>query len=244
MKNKKWLIVLITVCAIAVIVAIVVGVNLNKKSDEDLLIEQLAAELASQNLKGEDPEEDEDITRAVIKNNGNSKLVDITRISPNKNSPRNHEIDTITIGIIPEKRSIESLGELFSKTKSQASSNYGVDNDGRIGMYVEEKDRSWRNGSRANDNRAITIVVSSDFYAPYEVSDAAYKSLINLVTDICKRNGIKKLVWKDSKEDRLNRVDGANMTVRRDFANVADPGEYLYSRMGDIANKVNEKLGA
>lgn len=109
-------------------------------------------------------------------------------------------------------------------------------------MYVEEKDRSWCSSNRENDNRAVTIEVASDSYAPYAVSDSAYNATIKLVADICKRNGIEKLVWSNDKNERVNHLNGANMTVHRDFANKACPGDYLYSRMGDIAEKVNAIL--
>ena len=94
----------------------------------------------------------------------------------------------------------------------------------------------------ANDLRAVTIEVASDNYAPYAVTDKAYKALIELVTDICIRNDIKKLVWSTNKNDRVNHLNGCNMTVHRDYSNKACPGEYLYSHMGDIANQVNAKL--
>lgn len=90
--------------------------------------------------------------------------------------------------------------------------------------------------------RAVTIEVASDSYAPYAVTDKAYKALIELVTDICIRNNIKKLVWSTNKNDRVNHLNGCNMTIHRDYANKACPGEYLYSRMGDIAKQVNAKL--
>ena len=86
--------------------------------------------------------------------------------------------------------------------------------------------------------------MASNSYAPYAVSDAAYNSLIQLVTDVCKRNGIKKLVWSDNKTDRITHKNGCNMTVHRDFANKVCPGDYLYSRMGEIADAVNKNLGA
>lgn len=166
-----------------------------------------------------------------------------THISPNKTSPRNHAIDTITIHCVVGQCYVESLGNVFASPSKQASSNYGIGKDGRIGMYVEEQDRSWCSSSSANDNRAITIEVASDTYDPYAVTDAAYKSLINLVTDICKRNGIKKLVWSTNKTERINHLNGCNMTVHRDYANKSCPGEYLYSCHGQIAAEVNKRLG-
>ena len=139
--------------------------------------------------------------------------------------------------------SVETLGNVFAPTSRRASSNYGIGYDGRIGMYVEEKDRSWCSSSASNDNRAITIEVASDTKHPYKVRDAAYNALIDLCTDICKRNGIKRLVWSTSKNDRVNHLNGCNMTVHRDYANKSCPGDYLYNRHGQIAAEVNKRLG-
>lgn len=111
-------------------------------------------------------------------------------------------------------------------------------------MYVEEKDRSWCSSNAANDHRAITIEVASDTTEPYAVNDKAFAALIDLVTDICQRNGIKKLVWSTNKEDRVNHKNGCNMTVHRDYANKSCPGTYLYERHGQIADEVNKRLGS
>lgn len=173
----------------------------------------------------------------------NSPLVDYTRISPNKNSPRNHKIDTITIHCVVGQCTVETLGNIFAPTSRQASSNYGVGTDGKIGMYVEEKDRSWCSSNAANDNRAVTIEVASGTKHPYAVNDRAFAALLDLVTDICKRNGIKKLVWSTKKADRVNHKNGCNMTVHRDYANKSCPGDYLYNRHGEIAAEVNRRLG-
>ena len=171
----------------------------------------------------------------------NSPLVDYTKISPNKTSPRNHKIDTITIHCVVGQCSVEALGSLFSSTSSKSSSNYGIGYDGKIGMYVEEKDRSWCSSNAANDHRAITIEVASDTKHPYAVNDKAYNALIELLVDICKRNDIKELKWKGDKS-LIGQIDKQNMTVHRWFANKACPGDYLYERHSDIANKVNRKL--
>ena len=173
----------------------------------------------------------------------NSSLVNYTRISPNRTKNRNHAIDPITIHCVVGQCSVETLGRIFAPTSRQASSNYGVGTDGRIGMYVEEKDRSWCSSSASNDHRAVTIEVASDTYAPYAVNSKAYASLINLVADICKRNGIKELKWKADKS-LIGQVNKQNMTVHRWFASTSCPGDYLYSRMGDIASKVNAKLNS
>lgn len=171
----------------------------------------------------------------------NSSLVNYTKISPNKTVNRNHAIDTITIHCVVGQCSVETLGNIFAPVKRQASSNYGIGFDGRIGMYVEEKDRSWCSSSASNDHRAVTIEVASDTKEPYGVTAKAYASLIKLVTDICKRNGIKELKWKGDKS-LIGQVDKQNMTVHRWFAAKSCPGTYLYNKMGEIAAKVNKNL--
>lgn len=120
----------------------------------------------------------------------NSPLVDYTRISPNRSVNRKHTIDTVTIHCVVGQCSVETLGTIFARSSCQASANYGIGYDGRVGLYVEEKDRSWCTSSASNDNRAITIEVASDTYDPYAVTDAAYNKLIDLLVDICKRNDI------------------------------------------------------
>lgn len=183
------------------------------------------------------------MTREVLKLS-NSKLISYTKISPNRTSPRNHKIDTVTIHCVVGQCSVETLGNIFAPTSRQASCNYGIGADGRIGMYCEEKDRSWCSSNAANDNRAITIEVASDTKHPYAVNAKAYAALIDLLVDICKRNGIPRLVWSTSKADRVNHKNGCNMTVHRDYANKSCPGEYLYSRQAQIASEVNKRLGS
>lgn len=171
----------------------------------------------------------------------NSPLVNYTKLSPNHSGQRNHAIDTITIHCVVGQASVETLGNIFASKDRQASSNYGVGTDGRIGMYVEEKNRSWCSSSASNDHRAITIEVASDTTAPYAVNDKAFNALIELVADICKRNGIKKLLWKGDKS-LIGQVDKQNMTVHRWFSATSCPGDYLYERQGKIAELVNAKL--
>ena len=171
----------------------------------------------------------------------NSPLVDHTHISPNRTAGRSC-IDTITIHCVVGQCAVETLGNVFGASSKRASSNYGIGYDGRVGMFVEEKDRSWCSSSSANDNRAITIEVASDTFEPYAVRQAAYDKLILLVADICKRNGIERLVWSTNKNDRVYHRNGCNMTVHRDYANKSCPGTWLYERMGKIASAVNAKL--
>nr|DAK91725.1 MAG TPA: peptidoglycan hydrolase [Caudoviricetes sp.] len=175
-----------------------------------------------------------------------SSLVEYVKISPNKTSPRDHAIDTITIHCMAGNLTIETCANVFAPSSRQASSNYGVGSDGRIGCYVDENDRSWCSSNRANDMRAITIEVANDGGADtgWHVSGVAMNSLIKLVADVCKRNNIPKLVWSDNKDDRINHRNGCNMTVHRDFKNKDCPGAYLMSKMPYIADEVNKLLGA
>ena len=171
----------------------------------------------------------------------NSPLVSYTKISPNRTSPRNHKIDTITIHCVVGQCSVETLGNVFAPTSREASCNYGIGVDGRIGMYCEEKDRSWCSSSGSNDNRAITIECASDTTHPYAINDKVYKALIELLADICKRNGIEELKWKADKS-LIGQPDKQNMTVHRWFADKSCPGDYIYNRLGQIASEVNDKL--
>lgn len=171
----------------------------------------------------------------------NSPLVSYTKISPNKTSPRNHKIDTITIHCYVGQASVESMGGWFSEKSARCSCNYGIGSDGRIALIVDERDRSWCSSSSSNDNRAITIECASDRTEPYAVNDKVYASLIKLCADICKRNDIKELRWKGDKT-LIGQVDKQNLTVHRWFANKSCPGEYLYNLHGRIAKEVNDIL--
>jgi len=171
----------------------------------------------------------------------NSSLVTYTNISPNRYINRNHVIDTITIHCIVGQLSVETIGNMFKQPSYKASCNYCVGTDGRIGLIVGEEDGSWCSSNEANDRRAITIECACDKTDPYAVNDKVMASLINLIADICKRNGIKELKWKADKS-LIGQVDKQNMTVHRWFKNKACPGEYLYSRHGEIASKVNNIL--
>lgn len=172
----------------------------------------------------------------------NSALSCLRVISPNRNSPRNHKIDTITIHCVVGQMGVEALCSEFSRTSKGASCNYGIGYDGRICTIVDESDRSWCSSSAANDNRAITIECASDAFWPYAINANVWKSLIELSADICRRNGIKKLVWSTDKNTRMNHLNGCNITVHRDYDNKSCPGDYIYNRLGQIAKEVNQKL--
>ena len=191
----------------------------------------------------------------------NSPLATVRMISPNRTANRNHVIDTITIHCFVGQVTAKRGCEVFQPDDKEASCNYVVGYDGSIGLCVEEKDRSWCTGGyktvngvktpirvngisgKSNDYQAVTIEVASDTTHPYAITDKAMAALIELCADICRRNGIKKLLWKGDKK-LVGKVDQQNLTVHRWFANKACPGDYIYQRLGDIATKVNVKLGA
>ncbi|MCM1439699.1 MAG: N-acetylmuramoyl-L-alanine amidase [Roseburia sp.] len=191
----------------------------------------------------------------------NSPLVTYTLISPNRTIGRNHAIDTITIHCFVGQVTAKRGCEVFQPTSKGASCNYVVGYDGSIGLCVEEKDRSWCTGGyttvngvktaikvngisgSSNDYQAVTIEVACEAKEPYTVTPKAMEALINLVADICQRNGIKKLLWEGNK-NLVGNIARQNMTVHRWFAPKSCPGTYLYERMGEIATKVNAKIGA
>ena len=175
----------------------------------------------------------------------NSPLVSYTKLSPNHSGQRTHAIDRITPHCVVGQCSVETLGNIFAPTSRQASCQYGIGADGRVGMYVEEKNRSWCSSSNANDQRAITIECASDNTHPYAFKDVVYDKLIELCVDICKRNGKSKLLWLGDKDKTLNyspKSDEMVLTVHRWFANKSCPGDWLYNRLGNLATAVTERL--
>lgn len=167
----------------------------------------------------------------------NSSLVSYTKLSPNCDHPRTHAIDKITIHHMAGDLSVETCSNLFAKPSYEASSNYGIGSDGRVGLYVDEGDRAWASASPSNDNRAVNIEVANCATGgDWPVSNAAYSKLIDLCVDICQRNGIKALNYTGD-------ADG-NLTEHRMFVATACPGPYLHERMGRIAAEVNSRLSA
>lgn len=175
----------------------------------------------------------------------NSSLVDYTELSPNNSGLRTHSIDRITPHCVVGQCSVETLGDIFMPTSKEASCNYGIGSDGRVLLCVEEKNRSWCSSSNSNDQRAVTIECASDSYHPYAFRDVVYDKLIKLCADICQRNGKNKLIWFGDKDKTLDYNPASNemiLTVHRWFDNKSCPGDWMYSRMGDLANKVTAIL--
>ena len=166
----------------------------------------------------------------------NSSLVNYTRISPNRTSPRQKKITKITIHHMAGNGTVEACGREFASASRMGSSNYAIDSMGRVGMYVEEKDRAWTSSSPDNDHRAVTIEVANDrIGGNWHVSDRALAKLIDLCVDICRRNDIKRLNFTGDKN--------GNLTMHKYFAATACPGPYLESKFPYIAAEVNKRLG-
>lgn len=175
----------------------------------------------------------------------NSTLVSYKKLSPNHSGARKYEITRITPHCVVGQLSVETLGSIFAPKSRQASCNYGIGSDGRVGMYCEEKNRSWCSSSSDNDNRAVTIECASDLRHPYAFNDKVYSKLVDLCVDICKRNGKTKLLWLGDKNKTLSykpKADEMVLTAHRWFASTACPGDWFYSREGDLAKRVTEKL--
>jgi hypothetical protein len=165
----------------------------------------------------------------------NSPLVTYKRISPNSSNPRKSKIKKITIHHMGGSLSVETCGEIFADPARQASSNYAIDINGKVGLYVEEKNRAWTSSNADNDNQAVTIEVANDrIGGNWHVSDKVLTKLIDLCVDICERNGIEKLVFTGDAK--------GNLTMHKYFANTICPGAYLESKFPYIANEVNKRL--
>lgn len=176
----------------------------------------------------------------------NSSLISYTNLSPNHSGKRTHAIDRITPHCVVGQLSARAICGCFVSSTARASCNYGIGNDGSIALCVDEGNRSWCSSSSANDQRAVTIECASDSKDPYKMTSAVYASLVNLCTDICKRNGKTKLLWLGDKEKTLAyspKTDEMVLTVHRWFANKACPGDWLYARLGKLASEVTAKLG-
>lgn len=179
-------------------------------------------------------------------NMSNSSLVTCTILSPNNSGKRTHAIDRITPHCVVGQLSASAIGNCFTSSSKKASCNYGIGKEGGVCLIVDESKRSWCSSNNANDQRAVTIECASDASAPYAFNATVYNKLIELCTDICKRNGKNKLIWFGDKNKSLNYNPASNemvLTVHRWFANKSCPGDWMYSRMGDLATKVTLKLG-
>lgn len=174
-----------------------------------------------------------------------SPLSCMRKISPMQSGRKSHAIDRITPHCVVGQVSVNWLCEFFYSSGKEASCNYGIGSDGRICTVVDEQDHSWCSSNWDNDDRAITIECASDDFYPYAINANAWKALVDLCTDICRRNGKKKVLWLGSKEATLAyspKADEMVLSAHRWFDNKSCPGDYIYGRLGQIAKEVNQKL--
>lgn len=176
----------------------------------------------------------------------NSGLVDVVYKSPNHSGQRTHKIVYITPHCVVGQLTASGIGACFPAGRD-ASCNYGIGRDGKVVLVVDEKNRSWCTSSGFNDQMAVTIECASDAYHPYAFNSAVWNKLILLCVDICRRNGIKKLLWLGSAEKTWNYSikDGeACLTAHRWYDSKSCPGDWCYSRLGTLASEVNKRLGS
>ena len=176
---------------------------------------------------------------------GNSPLVSFTKLSPNHSGKRTCSISRITPHAVVGQLSVERICDCFKDGSRQASCNYCIGSDGRIGLCVDEQNRSWCSSSRDNDQRSVTIECASDLTEPYAMNDKVYSALVELCADICRRNGKKRLVWIADRENALGyEVNDGEMllTVHRWFARKSCPGNWLFGKLGDLAQEVSKKI--
>ena len=142
------------------------------------------------------------------------------------------KIGEITIHHMAGVLSAAQCGGIFQNPNRGASSHYGIGVNGEIASYVDESCVAWTNSNWASNCRAVTIENSdSSMGGEWPVSDATYNSLIKLVANIAKRNGLGKL------------VPGENLTWHSMYAATTCPGDYLRGRMQNIADEANKING-
>jgi len=169
-----------------------------------------------------------------VRKMSNSSLVNYIAWSPNTDPRDGTKITDITVHHMAGNLSVETCGSVFRSRP--ASAHYGIGSDGRVGQYVDEARAAWANGNLASNKRSVTIeVANNEIGGNWHVSDTALNKCIDLVTDICKRNGIKKLVYTGT--------TSGNLTAHFMFQATACPGPYLKSKLPFIASEVTKRLG-
>ena len=165
----------------------------------------------------------------------NSSLVNLVSYSPNHSGKRTHPITKIAIHHTAGVLTAAGIGSVFKPTSRQASCNYGIGNDNKVVLVVDECNRAWTTSSSWCDNRAVTIEVSNCQYGGnWIVSDRVLNTLIDLVTDICRRNKIKNCTYTGGKDGVLQ--------MHKWYASTSCPGPYLGSKFPYIAQEVNKRL--
>lgn len=174
----------------------------------------------------------------------NSSLVDCIVKSPNFTEVKDRKLNRITPHCVVGQLKAENIGACFPKGR-QASCNYGIGTEGRVCLIVDEKNAAWTSSSSENDQQAITIECASDKESPYAFNNVVYNKLIDLCIDICKRYNKKSLIWIKDKDKALAyqcKNDEMLLTVHRWFKNKSCPGDWMFARMGELAQLVTDTL--
>ena len=161
----------------------------------------------------------------------NSKLatVKVPASSSNYTTGRSYKISKITIHHMAGKLTAKECGRVFQARGRGASAHYGVGSDGKIGLYVDEKNAAWSDANRTSNHKSVSIeVANSKTGGQWLVSDKSLSLTIKLVADIARRNNLGKL------------VAGENLTWHSMYANTTCPGPYLRSKMKYIAEEANK----
>ena len=165
-----------------------------------------------------------------------SNLASRSILTSNHYAGRAYNITRVTIHEMAAVWSAERCGLFFRDGTQNASSNYGIGNDGDIICYVEEQNAAWTSANWDNDNRAITIEVSNSFMGgDWPISGAAYESLVALCADICKRYGIMP---------EYNGTPYASFTEHKMFYPTACPGPYIHELLesGELINDIKAAM--
>lgn len=141
------------------------------------------------------------------------------------------KIEKVTIHHMAGVLSAKQCGSIFQNGSRSASSNYGIGKNGEIALFVDEANTSYADANWDSNCKSVTIECSNNKTGgDWTVSDKVLSSLIKLIADIFKRNGIKKA------------IKGKTITWHSMYSATACPGNYLRSKMDYICNEVNKKL--
>lgn len=137
-------------------------------------------------------------------------------------------ITKITVHHMAGVLSAQKCGEIFQRAGRNGSAHYGIGFQGEIGVYVEEENTAWTDSNWDSNLHSVTIENSNSANGgDWPVSDATFNSLVKLCADIAKRNGLGHL------------VPGQNLTWHSMYAATACPGNYLRSKMSELADRAN-----
>ena len=163
-----------------------------------------------------------------------SNLTNCISRSPNHYNGRTTRICKFTPHHTAGIMTAEQIGNCFKSTNRQASSNYGIGNDGTIIGIVDEENGAWTSSSYWNDNQAITVEVSNcEIGGEWRISDAAWNSLVELAVDVCRRYNFRL---------EYDGTCNGTLTEHRMYVPTSCPGPYLHNRMQELAQVVNNIL--